>query len=264
MKKNHEGTIATKIRPVSATDKGLSAVLYGRPGSGKTHIAGTFPKPVLLLDILQDGTDTIANVPRVDAIPITEWGQIEELYWYLSKGKGKDKYKSVIIDQITEAQDVCIDHVMAEGGRDAMSQRLWGEVSGEMKTFITNFRSLVKQKMNVAFLAHEREDDDEGSEDSQISPNVGPRLMPSVQSFLCGQVSVIGNTFIQEKITRKDGKRIRRVSYAMRIGPHGFYTTKVRHPAEVDTPDVIIDPSFDKILAVVKGRYQPTAKKKVK
>jgi hypothetical protein len=273
MKKSSEGSIADRIKPVEESANGLSLVLYGRPGTGKTHIASSLPKPILLLDILQDGTDTIANVKGVEVIKVTNWTDTEELYWYLTKGVGRSKFKSVVIDQVTEAQDLAMRHVLTEGGKDVddvMSKRSWGEVSGEMKTFITNFRSLVKSGKHVAFLAHERETVSEDTDDEgQIDPSIGPRLMPSVAGFLCGQVSVIGNTFIREKfVQQKDGnktKRVRKVDYAMRIGPHGYYVTKVRHPVGIDTPDVVVDPSFDKIQAIVKGRYQkPVAKKKVK
>jgi phage nucleotide-binding protein len=268
MKKSSEGDIAERIKPVEESTNGLSAVFYGRPGTGKTNLAATFPKPVLLLDILQDGTDTIAGIKGVDVIKVTNWTDTEELYWMLSKGKNRSKYKSVIVDQVTEAQDLAMKHVLTEGGKDVddvMSKRSWGEVSGEMKTFISNYRSLVKSGKHVAFLAHERSNEGDESDEGQIDPSIGPRLMPSVAGFLCGQVSVIGNTFIREKYLQKGGKRERRVDYAMRIGPHGIYTTKVRHPVGAYTPEVVVDPSFDTIMAIVKGRYQkPVAKKKVK
>ena len=268
MKRHNEGDIAGRIKPVSESTNGLSLVVYGRPGTGKTNLFATFPKPSILLDIFQDGTDTIADVDGVDVIKITDWDQTEELYWYLSKGKGKSKYKSVGIDQVTEAQDLCMDFVKSESGKDAddvISKRMWGEISGEMKTFIKNYRSLVTLGKHVVFNAHERESEDESVDDAQIAPNIGPRLMPSLQSFLCGQVSVIGNTFIREQFKHDGGKRVRRVDYAMRIGPHAYYTTKVRHPVGIDTPDVVVDPSFETIMAIVKGRYKkPVAKKVVK
>lgn len=259
MKQSSENDIAERIKPVSEVGAGLAALFYGRPGTGKTELASTFPKPLLLLDILQNGTDTIAKKPGIDVIKIkgSDWEATEEVYWYLTKGKGRNKYKSVIVDQVSEAQDVCMKYVASEGGKDeddTISKRMWGEISGEMKTFILNYRDLINRNMNVAFLAHERTVDGDEAVEDQIDPSIGPRLMPSVASFMCGAVAVIGNTFIRERFKTKDGKRQRFVDYAMRIGPHAYYTTKVRHPVGVDTPDVVVNPTFDEIMAIVKGR----------
>lgn len=272
MKQNSEGDIADRIVKVSESSGGLTCLFYGRPGTGKTNLSATFPKPLLLIDVLQEGTDTIANVPDVDVLKAKKWEDLEEIFHLIDKNaKWRSRYKSIIIDQITECQDLAMKFSLRDAGKDendTMSKRSWGEVSGQMKTLINNFRSLAAKGKHVAFLAHERENDvDEGSDDdAQIEPNIGPRMMPSVASYLCGAVSVIGNTFIREKfVTTADKKRVRRVDYAMRIGPHAYYTTKVRHPVGVDTPDVVVDPSFETIMAIVKGRYQkPMAKKKVK
>jgi phage nucleotide-binding protein len=264
MKQSSDNDIASRIKPVSEIGAGLAALIYGNPGTGKTELSSTFPKPLLLLDILQNGTDTIAKKPGIDVLRIKQWEDTEEVYWYLTKGKGRNKYKSVIIDQITEAQDVCMSYVRSEGGKDSddtISKRMWGEISGEMKTFILNYRDLINRNMNVAFLAHERVSDGDDAIEDQIEPTIGPRMMPSVADFLCGAVAVIGNTFIRERFKTKDGKRQRFVDYAMRIGPHAYYRTKVRHPVGVDTPDVVVNPTFDEIMAIVKGRKILKAKK---
>lgn len=253
------------IKPVAELQKPLTAVLYGKAGTGKTAIASTFPKPLLLLDMREQGTDTISNVPGVDVRSVTDWDLIEQGYWYLKKGK--HKYKSVVLDQCSAMQDLCMEFCKAEDGLDPddiISKRVWGSISGKMKQWLMSYRDLSQDGLNVCFIAHERAmDGDEGGED-QIDPSVGPRLMPSVASFVNGLVDVIGNTFIREKYRNVDGKRTRFVDYSMRIGPHGYYTTKVRHPVGVDTPDVLVNPTFNDIIAVVKGRYQPKAKKVVK
>lgn len=264
MKQSSEGDIAKRIQPVAEVGAGLSCLFYGRAGTGKTALSSTFPKPLLLLDILQNGTDTIAKVQGVDVLKVKRWEDLEEIYWYLSKGKGKEKYKSVVVDQITEAQDVCMSYVKGDNDDDVVSKRMWGEISGEMKKLILNYRDLINLDKNVVFLAHERASDGDDAIEDQIDPTIGPRVMPSVAGFLNGAVAVIGNTFIRERFKHVNNKRVRMVDYAMRIGPHAYYTTKVRHPVGVDTPDVVVNPNFEKIMAIVKGRYQqPMAKKKV-
>ena len=45
-------------------------VLYGKSNSGKTYVASTFPKPLLYVQIGDDGSNTIAHVEGIKAISI--------------------------------------------------------------------------------------------------------------------------------------------------------------------------------------------------
>lgn len=247
--------IESKIMPVAERPDHFSILIYGRSGTGKTALASTWPKPLLLLDINEKGTDTIAKVPGIDVISIEEWNEIEEVYWYLKTGKGAQKYKTVVIDQITQMQDLAMAQVKAESskeGDDLISRREWGQISGKMKTWLFSYRDLIDTGLYVVFVAHERSSEVEGVED-QIDPTIGARLMPSLSSAVNGAVSAIGNTFIREHYEGQGKDKIREVMYGLRIGPHAYYTTKIRRPVEFVAPDFIVNPSFEKIQKIVRG-----------
>lgn len=243
----------------------LAALVYGRSGTGKTTISATFPKPLLLLDVREKGTDSIANVKGVEVGRIEKWEDFENIYWYIESGT--TKYKTVVIDQITQLQDLAIIQAMEDDGKkvdDTISKRNWGQAAGLMKTWILNYRDLVEKDIHVVFLAHDRATDSgDTGDDDQLDPSIGARVMPSVASFLNGAVKVIGNTFIRETHSIQNNKKVRSVEYAMRIGPHANYTTKIRSPVGIKSPDIIVDPSYDKLVAVVKGEYEePTPPRK--
>ncbi|MCO5760310.1 MAG: ATP-binding protein [Chromatiaceae bacterium] len=230
----------------------MSALVYGRSGTGKTAFAATFPKPLLLVDIRERGTDTIANVLDVDVVQVNTWDELEELYWQLKNGY-LPKYRTVVLDQITQLQDLGKSKIRDDGAKDddePMSKRDWGNLSGLMQTWLMNFRDLTDQGLNIVFVAHERTLDIESMED-QIDPSIGPRLMPSVGAALCGAVSAIGNTFIREEFIGPE--KTRRVEYCLRIGPHAYYTTKVRHPVEAETPEYLVNPSYEKLDRAIRG-----------
>jgi hypothetical protein len=243
--------------PVAALPTVLAVLGYGRSGTGKTTFASTFPKPLLLLDIREKGTDSISNVPNVEIAHIGKWEDFEAVYWYLSKGG--HKFKTVVVDQITQLQDLGIIKAMKDDGKEpeeAISKRNWGQAAGLMKTWLLNYRDLMDAGIHVVFLAHDRAtttDDDSGVD--QIDPTVGARIMPSVASFLNGAVKVIGNTFIRETFSLQNKRKVRQVEFAMRIGPHSIYTTKTRSPVGISSPDIIVNPSFDKLVAVLQGEY---------
>ena len=246
-------SIIDRITPVKALPRVLSMLVYGRSGTGKTTFGASFPTPALLIDIREKGTDSIADREGVDVVSITKWSELEEIFWYL---ESSGKYKSVILDQISSLQDLAMEHAMAEEGKEIMSQRLWGVVSGLMKIWLLNYRDLVDKSINVIFLAHDRTNKGEGNEDDDtIDPQVGARLMPSVSGFLNGVVKAIGNTFVREVFLED---KSRKVEYCMRIGPHAYYTTKLRNPMGTDCPESIVDPTFDKLMSLmIQGEVKP-------
>ncbi len=249
--------IGSRIRPVAELDDFSSALLYGESGTGKTALSSTWPKPMLVLDIAEKGTRTIRQVKGIDAIPIETWDDVIDTYWYLATGKGKGKYKTVSLDQVSQLQDLAIAQVRKEKNmkeKDPMSQRLWGEASGRMKTWLYNYRELQSKGIHVVFIAHQRENKADEEEDNQIAPSIGARLMPSVSSFLNGAVSSIGNTFIRERFVKEGKEKIRKVEYCLRVGPHAVYRSKIRRPPSAGLlPDIIVNPTFEKLETISRG-----------
>ena len=256
--------ISEKITPISESVGSLSLLIYGKSGTGKTAFSATLPKPILLLDIREKGTDTIASVEGIDRLAIDSWGEFEEAHIYLKSGE--HKYKSVVLDQVSTLQDLAMEKVRADENMksaDLISKRNWGQISGMMKTWLFAYRDLTEDDLHVCFIAHDRSQGGEETLDDQIDPTIGPRLMPSVASGLNGAVDMIGNTFIRERFEKDDDKKkIRLVEYAMRIGPHAYYTSKIRRPVAAGAPpDVLVDPTFDKIAAIIRGE---SVKRKLK
>lgn len=250
--------IENRIMAVKDLETYLSVVLYGRAGTGKTTLACDFPGPVLLLDINDKGTDSVNEKINLDVLQCEEWVDIEQTYWYLKKNP--KKFKTVVLDTVSMMQDLALAHILEGSNRETGSllhKKDWGEASSLLKTWIMNYRDL---KMNVVFIAQDRiSHGEEESEDTdgQIMPEVGPRLMPSVASTVNAAVSIVGNTFIQEKVRKiktEDKKIIERreIAYCLRIGAHAYYTTKVRKPKAIEVPAYIKDPTYEKLIANLK------------
>lgn len=249
-------SVVDRITSVKSLPKVLSMLIYGRSGTGKTTFGASFPTPALLIDIKEKGTDSISNVEGIDVVQVETWSELEEIFWFVQKG---DKYKSVILDQVSSMQDLAMAHAMAEEGKEIMSQRLWGVVSGLMKTWLLNYRDLVDKGINVLFIAHDRASKGESTEDDDtIDPQVGARLMPSVASMLNGAVKAIGNTYVREVFLED---RTRKVEYSMRIGPHAYYTTKLRNPLGTTLPESIVNPTYEQIMTLMSvGEVKPVRK----
>lgn len=257
-KKPSSKSILSKATPVHQLSLIVTALFYGRSGTGKTTIAGTFPKPILFIDIGERGTDSIFDLPDVDSIQVTEWSELEEIYWALKDGS---KYKTVVVDAAHTMQNLALAEARAIAGKkekDQTSQRDFGQASGLMNQWVYNYRDLRDDDINVVFLAHDRlrEIDTDDEDAGLIAPEMGPRLMPGVAGTLLGAVNVVGYTYIREEITKSKvagQKPKREVQYCLRIGPHGIYATKIRSPKGHAVPEYIVDPTYGKLVDVIKG-----------
>ena len=250
------------VRKIADIKRHRSYAFYGRSGSGKTTLSATFPKPILYIDIRDEGTDSIADVEGIDVLEPKTVEEFEDaLFWLIKNPK---KYRTVVIDTVTQLQEMAVEEIGAAKSRKSkkpgewgsMTKQAWGEVSGKLKSLIIDFRNL---PMEVVFIAQDRvfNLDDEEGEDSELMPEVGPRLMPSVASVLNAAVTVIGNTFIRHVTVKKKVKgvmkRTEKTEYCLRVGPSHVYITKIRKPRSIGAPEFISDPTYESILEVIKG-----------
>ncbi len=219
----------------------------------------------MLIDVKDQGTDSVSDIDDLDVLDCTSWAEFEEAYWYLHANP--KEYETVIIDTLSQLQGLAIQWILSEEGNKpvgdwgTMTKRDWGTTSTLMKTWILNYRDL---PCNMVFIAQDRVFNMEEDEDNSdiIDPEVGPGLMPSVAKHLNAAVSVIGNTFIRRTVDVKKikkGKKIlkkevEKIEYCLRIGPNPIYVTKIRKPKSVIIPGVIADPTYSDIIRLIEGK----------
>lgn len=260
LKKKSSG-IESKIKPATELPLILTALIYGRSGTGKTTFSASWPKPLLIVDIREKGTDSIVGEPGIDVISIESWEELEETYWFLKSGE--HKYKTVVLDQVTQMQDLAKRKALKDDGKPEdsviFSRRIWGNIAGMMTTWLLHYRDLDDFGINVCFIAQDRTTEGEEGEDDQIEPTVGARVMPSVAGFLNAGVKVIANTFISERFVKEGKEKKRIVEYCMRIGPHSTYTTKIRSVKGTEIPSIIADPTFEKVTTIMRAATKPNS-----
>ena len=257
--------IATKLLKPSELPSSNILTIYGRGGTGKTTFSSSAPKPMFYMDIKDRGTDSIRDVDGIDVLPIDDFDEIELSYWYLKKKHRK--YRTIVWDTISQAQDLAAYKLYEKRGIkfDSGSIGKWGtlrrqdfgDIAGQMKKWIIAYKDLaIEHNMVLIFIAHDRifNFDEENDVDEEITPEVGPRVMPSVAATLNGNSSVVVNTFIRRHTERRRVKnKIKantELQYCMRVGPHEYYLTKMRKPKRVILPQVIIDPTYDTLMGV--------------
>lgn len=268
MRRNRKKRKSSKPPVTRSTDLKLyrSFCFYGVTGTGKTTLACTFPKPLLLLDIADEGMESIVDVDDIDIAHCRSWADVEEWYWYLKEHP--NEYATVVFDTISQWQTLAIKKILEDRGKateragefGTVTLQEYGDVAQELKIGIIDWRDL---PMNVVFLAQDRlygVTEEEEDADTGAMPWVGPQMMPRVARDLMAAVSVLGNTTtrtttVEVKIRRKT-KKVDKEVYSLRLGLDPAFRTKVQKPKKFKVPEFVDDPSYDDIMAIMQGEYR--------
>lgn len=282
--------VLDRIIPVTLAE-GLKFCVYGRGKTGKTRLACTFPKPALIIGT-EDGTKSVIGRPGIDFVQIRQSGELTELVKalrndlksvWIPNGTGWAKlptrtghpYKTVCQDTAGGLQDLILKEVLnleeipVQKTWGLTDRQTWGTIGIQFKERMRELLDLSDlKKMSVVVIAHERNFDDESKDGELLNPVVGAALTKSAATWLNGAVDYICQTFIRDKeisktstvrgpdgkqkpviITQKTGKP----EFCLRTGPHAMYITGFRLPEANILPDLIVDPSYEKILKIIKG-----------
>lgn len=262
-----KSSLEDRFKDLLDMDTPTIITLYGRPGTGKTTISCTLPKPLLLIDVKDKGTD---SGKRKDLEPgditvfeLESFDEIYDLYDYIEENP--NKFKSVVIDHMTALQDFCYEKVMDEEGKSRMSQGMYGTAGGYLKEVINLYKGLTDLGITPCFNCQDRMESGDGEGEDQLLPEVGPSLMPSVARTLCAASRVIGHTYQFENVEKLDGAKVRRnIEFRLRLGPNPYYITKVTRPFGTPCPQFLVNANYSDIMKVVRGKWEESMGNKKK
>jgi AAA domain len=251
--------VEKKIKRASEFDPNQNMLIYGYPDSGKTRLAATAPK-CLIIDVDEKGTDSVRRDIDPYVYRIEFWNEVNDLYWYAQSGN--HDFQSFAIDGLTGLQTLCMNFVLGdEAARDASrdpdmpSRQVYGKVSQLMRTQITNWRNL---PYNTIFTALPRTRDTGDGEEEEILIT-GPSLSPAIAAHATAAVGTIGYLTKrevilkskkvengEEKITKR--KEVRR---RLILGPQAKYITKDRNGQFGEYLDA---PNLAEMLTVIQSK----------
>lgn len=121
----------------------IKAMIYGQAGMGKTTLALSMPRP-LLLDF--DNGVSRVNTSHLDGVAVAQigsWAEALELF-----NADLTPFQSIIIDTAGKMMDFIIAH---KCGTRQPTIRDWGGINAEFNNFTRNIAQLDK---NVVYVAH--------------------------------------------------------------------------------------------------------------
>lgn len=230
-------------------------LIYGDPDAGKTHLAATAQDhkeldPALHLSF-EKGLLTVAYRDNYDKKEIRTIDELENTYAMLKKDQesAKPHYKTVIMDNATELQNLDIDTVMREAKSsardpskvdiDVPSQREWGKIGKRLRRVVTGFRDLEMHTIWTAWKG-------EWTEESSNITYIYPKLSGFMKKEFSGYFDVVG-LLTSDKIN--NGERL--VHYLQVQGTKRVTAKWRNRPTDI-VPDVIEDPTIPMIWDFVK------------
>ncbi len=246
-------TVPFKIKTPEEDMQRLNILLYGKPGEGKTWLAGTAMTdermaPVLFLDV-EGGSSTLHHrderlqVVEVQAVKATRNAAkpgIADVYSFLLAGG--HGFKTVVIDSLTELHKLTlyeiVDEQRGKPGRDPDLPTLqdWGKAGEKMRKIIRLFRDL---PLHFVATALEQENKDELTGEITITPSMPGKLAPEIAGFF----SIVGRLYTTKEVNEQ-GQRIRKLM----VQPNGKVQAKDRFNA---LGLQVINPSLPSILDAI-------------
>jgi hypothetical protein len=254
----------------------LKAAIYGKPGTGKTSIGVSAPKPLILLAEAQ-GLVHVRQAAKRLGVPVPPTFLIESVDDYRAwlRALNGDRSKpltvrerhtvdgkieeivvvqldewpeTVVLDSLTEAGTLIVREIRwlspPTKGKDGLptdSQRFWNVLGDRFKALVHGFRDL---PMHVLFLGL-MDDRSEGEEDAKTRNVTMDLPMRKLPALVSSAVNVVGYSYRRE--VRKANKPTELQYGVMTSGPEYMMLKPMRPLRDTEVPN------FARWVAAVRG-----------
>ncbi len=147
-------SLIKKPNELTQTKIKLKGLVYGQPGVGKTSLALSAPKP-LLIDF-DNGLRRVAKQYQTDSVQIESYQNLLDI---LTK-EDISGYETIVIDTLGKMIDrigdwLAVSNPKVKQTDGQLSMKGWGNVKGEFQRFL---KLLEGKNKSVIFVSHEKEE----------------------------------------------------------------------------------------------------------
>lgn len=252
------------VQGISKEPHNRFTVILGKPGSGKTTLAGTYPKPLLYVSIDTDGGGEVLKCYSDDEVKTLQLKADEigtpgaknvymKLMELLDELKNNTTYKTVIIDAYSSIEEGLVNYLeKVKGKKLSLDER--GTVGTMMLKMRDKLVDLSRGDTEYVVISHikdkETADNTTGEKSIMLIPkmsyNNGNQLLERASNVMyCSKRTVIN----------EDGTR--RVAFLTYIGAHPNIDTKLRTEGKMLETGIYVEGlTYDKIQDIVKNKKE--------
>lgn len=252
------------ITPQTFTDR-MNVLIYGDPGSGKTHLAGTCQDSPYMADVhvfnIDGGLMTLAERGDIHATDIHSVDDLEQELHKLAAGD--DKYKdtrTVVIDNITELQTIALENITTRNFTDRRRKDRtytvdqvyledYGIAGKQLARVLRGFRDL---PMHVIYIAHRK---DKMRPGTNVLDESKPNLTDKLCTAVMGYMDFVWYLYVAEKqMVDENGDAYGETHRYLLTQPAGGFAAKTRGSEFADhIGSLIEDPNMAEIMAQYMG-----------
>jgi hypothetical protein len=281
---NPSSILLANRRGIDDANSNKVVVVYGAPKTGKTTLAASFPKPLLIIDINEDGTDSISLEDRkgIDVVSARNFEELDSYLQDLYRGYGLDsdgnkvelKYATIVMDTATQMEYVYQKFLMRRDNKANMDLNLYGKSKkGQVDLFLMGKTLSSIHDCWLVLIAHEKEI---RNEERPEKAKMIPALQEGVARDLAGKASYIWYTRLEtvievdatnKIITDEQGVPVKSIDFVTYIGPHDYYESASRVPKGMKIPQRVRNMTFNKFkinVLDVATKLRDEAKKTIK
>jgi phage nucleotide-binding protein len=197
------------------TARGMTGVLYGHPGAGKTTTAAGVRKlsyggKVLFIDC-EGGARSLRGLDNVLVRRITEYSQIRPLFEFLDTHMQELDIRTIVIDTISALQRLGLNQLMTTSKTPELANMGdYGRSNEQIGRLVRNIADFAEARVdprtgeiyggwNVFFTAHLTE----AKDDTTGAMLTRPSLTPKAAEVVCGIVDMVGLVTVEARTGRR-------------------------------------------------------------
>ena len=218
------GNVEWSTTSKESVSHGVKFLVYGNAGSGKTLLAATAPRPILISaenGILSLSRKNIERVYGVNApgisydIPTAKIKTVQgltDIFDWLVSPANRGKFSTICLDSLSEMAEIILKNALRDNKDGRMA---YGDLADQMIDMMKKFRDL--EGYNVYFSAKQGLCEDS----NLIGPSFPGKLLDREAPFLFDEI------FQMQVLTNSDGQPVR----VLRTSADGQHNAKDRSGA---------------------------------